>query len=104
VARVATHGLFSFRFFWARPAHEWSLAGGKSKIMELQHFEMGFGESEVNINGTIVSPEQAMMIAVHILEYLGMTHTLTNVVMAKRASESKSFPPCEGQDSSSSIH
>jgi hypothetical protein len=79
-------------------------AGGKSKIMELQHFEMGFGESEVNINGTIVSPEQAVMVAVHILEYLGRTHTLTNVVLVKRASESEPLPHCEAQDSSSSIH
>jgi hypothetical protein len=71
--------------------------------MELVAFEMGFGGSEVNINGTCVSCQQAVLIALHILEYVGKEWTVTDLALVKRDGESEPQTYCKEVDSSPSI-
>ena len=53
--------------------------------MNLTHFEMSFGEEAISINGTLVTPQQAVLVALHLLEHIGRHHTVTDLALAPKA-------------------
>ncbi len=99
---VAISALFSLLILLGASCPRVDAGRWLKENMEYKYFEMDFGSTDVSLNGTRMSYEQAMMVAVHIIEYIGSSRTLVDLQLASRGDESKPCPSDRVVDSSPS--